>query len=1436
MKAARPIRLAFVAGLCLVPVVEAAFPIQENFDGKNNSSLTAAGWLVNGHATVTGNRVRLTQALNGQLGSVIYNQAFSSSLGINVQFDYFIGLGTGADGMSFFLLDGSVSSPTTGPGSGSLGYTYAGTTPGLSKGYLGVGFDVFGHYLNGFFFGDGVASNSSAPVAPKTIGLRGPGTANPSRQSNNEYHYVPGSAVSFPQISSGTTWRKVNLTLNPNGAISMQISTDNGATWTTIYNNLDFESSSAFTGYTRPAFFKLGFAASTGGLNNEHSIDNLVVSVPVDLAVTFTSSPSGVQAVGAPVSYAITVTNNGPNADAAPTFSYTAPNGLSSVTWTAIGSGGGSASPSSGSGNSIAATLNLPAGAAVTFNVSGTIASSAMGQTLTHTATAAPSSGFGDPSLANNSATVTTTVSGSPILSGLAGAVTFQENTVNAAPQVIDSDITLIDDGRNFDGGNVTVSYSSGGGVEDQLSILHQGSGAGQIRFSGGAVSYAGTPIGTVPASGAGSGINGQSLIVSLNSSATVAATEALIENLTYRNTSDAPAATRTISLTIDDGAGGVSSAQTVAITVNAQNDAPAMTSISALSGAVEDTPFTIPYTALAAAANAFDPDSDPLSFRIETVSSGTLTKGGATVSPGVTLLGSGESLSWTPAANANGLLSAFTVVAYDGVATSASAVQVTVNAAAANDAPSFTKGADQTVLEDAGAQNVANWATNISSGPSDESGQALAFELSNDNNALFSSQPAVASDGTLTYTPASNANGSSTVTVALKDNGGTGNGGSDASATQTFTITVTPVNDAPTLLPIANVSIPEDAINSTGVTLHGITAGGGETQHLRVSVSVSNSGVIAAPEIEYASPSSAGSITLRPVPNAYGTTTVTVIVQDDGGRSNGGVDMTSRSFEVTVLPVNDAPMLDRVGLLDGAIEDTPFEISYDLLRSAVQAQDVDDESLQFRIASLLTGTLTRDGQPIVPGQTLVQAGSTLVWTPPLDANGSVDAFVVRAFDGQLDSALAATVSVSIAPVNDPPNSSALPNLVIDEDGTGIVEFEVSDLETPPDRLFVKASSSDPSLLPDEFLLFAGTGARRRLAVVPTANRHGTAAVTVTVLDDDGLSTNREFLVIVNSLNDPPLLTRVETLKGAVQGIPFTLPYDALLSASDARDVDGDKISFRIDAVLSGAVLVNRTSVEPGVSLLQANQSLVWFPSSEGTMTALTVRAFDGRLNSITTVPVNVEVRSASLPPDHTVPEPASQSADYWIPHQILDSGGGASSSLDYQIDSSFGLFGGVSQSPTAVVAAFPGHAGQISDEAIFPTIAFLDSTNHDESLENGNLTLSLRQTGASGLTTSNRLLSAHTRSADATGSHSAARTVKSFTDQLILSTARLTSDGRLEVRFEGQTDGPYVILRSTNLVTWSPVLTNSFNANSTVLSIAIKSEIAFFRIERIAP
>jgi hypothetical protein len=111
------------------------------------------------------------------------------------------------------------------------------------------------------------------------------------------------------------------------------------------------------------------------------------------------------------------------------------------------------------------------------------------------------------------------------------------------------------------------------------------------------------------------------------------------------------------------------------------------------------------------------------------------------------------------------------------------------------NDAPSFIKGADQSVGALDGPQSILGWATGLSPGPANESGQTLSFETSTDDDGAFLITPTISPSGTLTYTPnlllVTPAN--VTVSVQIHDNGGTLNGGVDVSALQTFKIAITP-------------------------------------------------------------------------------------------------------------------------------------------------------------------------------------------------------------------------------------------------------------------------------------------------------------------------------------------------------------------------------------------------------------------------------------------------------------------------------------------------------------------------------------------------------------------------------------------------------------------------------------------------------------------
>src|SRR4029078_6460072 len=97
-------------------------------------------------------------------------------------------------------------------------------------------------------------------------------------------------------------------------------------------------------------------------------------------------------------------------------------------------------------------------------------------------------------------------------------------------------------------------------------------------------------------------------------------------------------------------------------------------------------------------------------------------------VANGILTFNPNGTFSYQPNANFNGSDS-FTFKANESLADSNVATfSITINPV--NDAPSFAKGADQTVNEDAGAQTVSPWATAISAGPANESSQTVSFEI----------------------------------------------------------------------------------------------------------------------------------------------------------------------------------------------------------------------------------------------------------------------------------------------------------------------------------------------------------------------------------------------------------------------------------------------------------------------------------------------------------------------------------------------------------------------------------------------------------------------------------------------------------------------------------------------------------------------------------
>lgn len=392
------------------------------------------------------------------------------------------------------------------------------------------------------------------------------------------------------------------------------------------------------------------------------------------------------------------------------------------------------------------------------------------------------------------------------------------------------------------------------------------------------------------------------------------------------------------------------------------------------------------------------------------------------------------------------------------------------ITVTAVNDAPSFTKGASQTVLEDAGAQTSIGWATALNKGAANESGQTLNFIVSNNNNALFSSQPSIDASGNLTYTAAPNANGTATVTVALHDNGGTTNGGVDTSATQTFTITVTSVNDAPT--GVGSLTLPtilEDttspagaAINAmaglaftdvdTSDTLSGLAIVGNtanattqgawqystngtnwyaigtvsDSAALMVSVTTR---IRFVPVADYNG--TPPTLTVRAVDSSYaGAYSVAAATQtrstSDISASHGGATAISdntNTIGITVTAVNDAPTFTKgsdVTVLEDAGAQTINNWATNLVSGPA------NESSQT-----LSVIVTNSNNALFSVQPRVDTNGNLTFTGAANANGTATVTVKLqdsggTSNGGVDSSTQ-TFTITITPVNDAP--TGLPTL-----------------------------------------------------------------------------------------------------------------------------------------------------------------------------------------------------------------------------------------------------------------------------------------------------------------------------------------------------------------------------------------------------------------------
>lgn len=359
------------------------------------------------------------------------------------------------------------------------------------------------------------------------------------------------------------------------------------------------------------------------------------------------------------------------------------------------------------------------------------------------------------------------------------------------------------------------------------------------------------------------------------------------------------------------------------------------------------------------------------------------------------------------------------------------------------------------------------------------------------------------------------------------------------------FSVTVVPVNDPPTLDPIAAQRINQGAPPRT-IALSGLGTGpANEADQSLVGITatvVASSIPDLITSVTASLPAggangSNGSLTFAVAEARSGTATIRVTVQDNGGTANGGVDTAWREFTVTVNPVDDAPTRQRLAGIVTVLEDqfaaTNHQATFDLTGNfADRARD----PITLRIIRIDDPKNVIEDE--TPGRVAVPptAPESIVVTFLPDAHGTA-AITYGATAKGLNSIDEDVLTIVVTPVNDAPRMRAPAALIATQGRVGPYTIPLRDISPGP----ADESAQVVTVTGVEVIAQSVEGLIASAAIVPGAppslsytiapNLAGTATLRVTLRDDGGAENGGvdtatfDFPVTVTRVDSPPVRT-----------------------------------------------------------------------------------------------------------------------------------------------------------------------------------------------------------------------------------------------------------------------------------------------------------------------
>jgi len=610
------------------------------------------------------------------------------------------------------------------------------------------------------------------------------------------------------------------------------------------------------------------------------------------------------------------------------------------------------------------------------------------------------------------------------------------------------------------------------------------------------------------------------------------------------------------VEIIAQDGTPGMQSvARTVTINVAQVNDPPSFTLSTTNLNVVEDAPRTVVPSLV---VNPLPGPSTAVDEANQTFTTTIVAANPQFYSVQPRLTGTGD-LEFQLAADVNSLfngsLNILITLADNGTPSAAITKTLTITVADINDSPTFTLNSNSVVVqedEQAGItpSSVAGFASNLLPGPAtalDEVGQVLTFNnVSVSNPTLFSQLPSIDSAGTLTFKSAADRNGTSIVVVRLVDNGRAGPPpNSNLGPTATFTITVNAINDAPEFAlptpPQATVAEDQGVVSIPGF-INGIRPGPStaidETnQILNFVVRAEDPSVfLVQPTIQ-----NDGTLVFQTARDINNDTTgilrrVFVSLRDNGLGTPSPNDNLSdeQVFTINITPVNDPPIPDAL-TLQGVEDQFLDALSSEVLLGDLAGPADEVAALQQLRITQIERTTDRGGvvTPVFSGDRVV----SFRYVPPANLSGADFVRYVVTDDGLPQGSATGTITIQLAPINDPPQFIPGTDVTVPEDTTSYsATWATGILAGPPnatdENTGPNAQTITFELVADNPSLFSVLPAMSSSGVLTFSlakDAIGRAIVDVTAIDSGSnvlpsrnRSTTSRLTITANPVNDAP--------------------------------------------------------------------------------------------------------------------------------------------------------------------------------------------------------------------------------------------------------------------------------------------------------------------------